>query len=268
MKNKLLSLVLMMVIFSSSTFAIGIPVIDVSAIAAEVLNFTQEATKWKKYIDNFTKLKDDFEDRFNKFKRVMSGFDIEDIEELLEMYEDLEDMYKKSPYLKDELGLDVWHDVYLDKISIKQKYPDIDNFDYIKQNAYYQANSEFRQMQDKRIEVKKEVIEDIDNHNKFLADFRDMQNKRSETMTKIRNQMKEIGVDKTSDDPADTAKIIALWSEMNFESLSQNYQLLTMMRIYFEDMVKMRVRAMEQGQDFMKSIRGEKDAVKKLMGEE
>lgn len=267
MKNKLLSLVLLLV-FSSSVFSLGIPVIDVSAIAAEVLNFTQEATKWKTYIDNFTKLKDDFEDRFAKFKKVMSGLDIEDVRDLLDMYKDLEDMYKKSPYLMDELGLDVWHDVYIDKISIKQKYPDIDNFDYIKQNAYYQANSEFRQMQDKRNEMKKEVIEDIDNHNKFLADFRDLQNKRSETMNKIKEQMEDIGVDTTSDDPADMAKIIALWSEMNFEALSQNYQLLTMMRIYFEDMVKMRVRAMEQAQDFMKSIRKEKDAVKELMGEE
>lgn len=262
--KKLLSLILILSI-SSYAFGLGIPVIDVSAIAAEVINFVKEATKWKSYIDNFTKLKNDFEDHFNKFKKVMSALDKGDIEELMDMYKDIAQKYKTSPYLKDELGKDIWHDIYINKSSIKQKYKGIDDFGYIKQNKYYQVNQEFRKMQDERNKTKEEMIADIDNLNVFLSDFRDMQIKRSERIDKFQTKMKELGVDKASDKTAETSKIIALWSEMNFEGLTQNFQLLSMMRLYFEDMVKMRVRSMKNAKDFMDSIRGEKDSVQNIM---
>jgi hypothetical protein len=266
--KKLLSLILLLSI-SSHVFGF-IPVIDFPAIGTEILKFAMEAKKWKSYITDFLKLKKEIEANYKRFKRVSGALEKGDIKELLNTYQEIAKKYKSSPYLKDEMGKDVWNDIFIKKASIKQKYKGIDDFGYIRNNKYYQANSEYRNMQESRIKTKDEMIKDIDNLNVFLSDFRDMQNKRSERLEIFLKKMEELGVDNAanSDKTAETSKIIALWSEMNYEGLTQNFQLLSMIRLYFEDMVKMRTRSMKNAKEYMDSIRGEAEAVKKLVEEE
>jgi hypothetical protein len=147
-------------------------------------------------------------------------------------------------------GKDIWIDIYKNPRKLEQKFDFLNDNSYITENTLYKKNPYWRKYLDENIKANEDYKKDLKNRIELLSYLRSLDTKKGEQFKIYKEFIDNAVINKTS---ANTARLMIMMANMEYEELLQQMQMFVLLRSTVETMIKKEVIAADTRKRYLKA---------------
>lgn len=248
-KNKIIAMIILILFIGTINLsAFSIYVTDWAALAQRLILWGIEAAKMKKSFDQFKEYADKFEEYKQAFSSAYQGF--RNLDTLKDLFVDVEELDKLIDIIyNDPQNMDSWHKIYTGKQSIKNKYPNITNYDFVKKTPIYKRSPVVQKQIEKEINNVKAELNDMQNISNMISQMRTTEKSMLLQIEKMQDEIKDFSIEKKEDNKETAGeffKLAAANASIRLESLVSDVNTVALIRIMFEKEIKDRINEIDE----------------------
>jgi len=245
-KKKPLILMLFLCLFISGSLSLSgqIPVVDVSAID-QLIKFAKEILTYFRWeIDGYQKIIETKDQYITQLREII--YRSEELFKAIRYFPNtVPGQYDKDPFFHDQLGKDIWQDLYRKGGRIGEKYPEWADFSYITQNPLYWLKRTFRAYADELLKVLKEQNIEAENELELTRIMKEYQQEREHLLDEFKNLIITSYASPSElnkgDKVVEVSKLYYAICRLKIEVVKQKLELLLMDKENLENLLKQEV---------------------------
>ena len=239
MKVKIVILCFFIFIAAMDSHA-NVPVIDVAKILQDALHHIERIRLWLRYLKKIKRVRQVFSDTKNLYQYVYRSIVGRDIITV----KDFADIVLRGHYITDPENRDTWSFIWKQLERLSGRFPELRDFEFLYKNRLYRENPVWRKYLDEVIESENERVDDLENLSDFLVDMRKFDSKRAWQFKLLQARADEYA------SRGETGRLIALLANLSVEKVRVQMQVNLLLRIFFEQHLKGKVRKKEAAKRF------------------